>query len=209
MGTLLFQVGFVALFLSGIAAFWWFSPDQRARRLLRSTPATPASEARPGQHVKITGRVRLLADLEAPLSGAQCAYWYIRIEAPQRKNGWHRVAEDSAGTAFLVDDGSGEVVHVEPYNARVVVDTGHAGETGTFDNASAAEAELLRRYGVSATVLGFNRRFRFTEGMLRAGEQVSVHGEVTLQEKQGRTRLALVAPRDGQLVISDDRGVHG
>ncbi len=204
-----FGVLLVGVLVPVFGLMWWFSPEQKAKRLLRATPAVPAMGVMPGQRVKISGTVHLLDHMEAPLSGVPCAYWRILIEVPQGKNSWRTVVDDSASRPFLVDDGSGEVVQVAPGAARLVVDTDRTGATGMLDNPTDSEAAVLRRYKLTDTLMGFNRRYRFTEAILYEGEVVSVMGEVTLADTGGGTRLALVAPQGGELVVCDARGVHG
>ncbi len=203
-----FFVLLVGVLVPVFGLVWWFSPEQKAKRLLRSVRAIPANTAMPGQIVKISGTLHLLEHMDAPLSGLPCAYWRILIEVPYGKNSWRTVVDDSLSMPFLVDDGSGEVVQVAPGKARLVVDTERVGAVGALDNPTDSEAALLRRYKLTETVMGFNKRYRFTESTLHEGEVVSVHGEVTLDDTGGGTRLVMVAPPGGQLLVCDSRGVH-
>jgi hypothetical protein len=198
-----------AFVVVAIAAGWWFSADQVAKRRLKAEPAVPSRGLLPGQVAKVTGRVVLLEALESPMTRTACAHWRLKIEVPQGKNSWRTVVDHEDSTPFLLDDHSGQPVMVFPGVAKVVLEMDTTGSTGLFDDAKPEEARVLAEHGLDATMLGLNRRYRFSEGALSADEEVSVLGEVELREVDGQMRVVLVPPPDGPLLISDAQGVHG
>jgi hypothetical protein len=90
-----------------------------------------------------------------------------------------------------------------------VVNRRQLGRTGLFDDPTAAEEEILRDLGLDLSVLGFNKTYRMSEATLEENEEVSVHGEVDLREVDGQVHVVMVAPADGELLVSDAAGVHG
>lgn len=206
------QIAFFAVFVCGmlgvVAWQWWHSPEQVARRKLRAVEAAPIGGLRPGQRVKVTGRVALRKALESPLQGRSCAYWAALVEEKAGKNSWRTVADRWEGVPFWIEDPTGRV-HVDPGLAKLALGTSRIGGSGTFDDPGPREAAALEQFGLSGTgLLGMNRHLRYSEASIDDGELVSVIGEVAVVEVDGEPALALVAMEE-ELVVSDAHDVHG
>lgn len=194
---------FLGVIIPVFGLMWYFSAEQKAKRVMLAEPLTPISGLVPGDRARVAGRVRLLDPLEAPLSGRDCAYWHVLVEEHRGKNSWYTVAQGDDSAPFLLADG-GREVRVDPRRARMLVRRESAGHTGAFDPASDRERRLLQRLGVAPTsFLGLNRHFRFTEGRIDAGEAVAVLGTAQLREIGGATELLVEPGAEGELIVSD------
>ncbi|MEZ4236326.1 MAG: hypothetical protein R3F59_09225 [Myxococcota bacterium] len=186
----------------GFAFFaWWSSAPQVAKRTLRAMPEQPIGQLRPGQRVKVRGRVVVREALESPFHGWRCAYWQVKVEEKRGKH-WHDRAVQHEGRAFFLEDATGRV-YVDPAGDRLPLDLDRAGGSGTFDDPTPREEAALVELGIDpTTMLGFNRLLRFHEASLDEGEEVCAAGEVALLEVDGEPVLALVPGQDG-LIVSD------
>ncbi|MEZ4236941.1 MAG: hypothetical protein R3F59_12475 [Myxococcota bacterium] len=180
---------------------WWLAPERVARRKLRAMAPSPVSALRPGQRAMVRGEVVLGDTLQSPFSGEPCAYWHVRIREKRGKN-WHTRAERHEGLGFFVDDGTGRV-WIDARGYRLPLELQEVGGTGSFDEATPREQEVLSGFGIDGTtMLGFNRLMEFFEGSLVAGEVVCAAGDVTVAEVDGEPVLALVPGKEG-LLVSD------
>src|SRR4030095_5231929 len=97
---------------------------RRLRRVLQSSPALLAS-AREGEIVRVTGKVRPIELLTAPLSGRTCVMYRARVDnvsllntiAPARKTWDHHIA--ASITPFLIDRDDGAPVMI---NGQAIVE---------------------------------------------------------------------------------------
>lgn len=194
----------------GAFATWWFSAEQVAKRQLTVERSVPMAGLRPGEVVKVTGRVVVDQPVLSPFDQRPCALVVVRVEEKVGKNSWRKVAERVDTAPFWVEDEAGDRVRVDAERARLVVNTEPRGSCGTLDSANPIEAAVLESHGLSqTTMLGFNRNFRFFEGRLDPGERVSARGEVAVGAEGEEVYLTLRVPPDGKLIVSDHRGVHG
>lgn len=189
--------------LVAVGLGWWFSAEQKARRLLAAHPIRPIGELRPGELARVAGTVRVLGDTVGPLTRVSCAAYHVKIEEKHGKNSWRMQAEDQHAEPFDAEDGTG-TLHVDPRGSKLFLTFDGEGRTGMFDNPSPAEAELLERYGVASTsLLGFNRVLRFQEALLSDGEHVTILGRVEIVEVGGAPVLTLVPDAEHGLVVTD------
>jgi hypothetical protein len=206
--VILLFVAFMAALVGVVAYQLWYAPAAVAERALRAMPATSASGLRPGERVKVTGRIVLRAKLTSPFGGSTCAYWLATVEEKAGKDSWRTLVERWEGRGFWVDDGT-ERVWVDPDGEKLPLRRESAGRSGTFDDPSSREAQALAELGVDPTgLLGFNRTLRFHESSLDEDERVSVAGVVKLTEIDGVPALSLVGGEEG-LLVSDALDIHG
>ncbi|MCA9490759.1 MAG: hypothetical protein KC621_12605 [Myxococcales bacterium] len=201
----------IATVIGGVAlGAWWFSAEQVAKRQLTSEAASPMAGLRPGQVVKVSGRVVVDESVFSSFGQRPCALAIVRVEEKVGKNSWRKVGERVDARPFWLEDEQGERVRVEATGAQLVVNMEHKGSCGTFDSADPIEAQVLESLGLGQTsMIGFNRNFRFYEGRLDPGERVSVRGEVAVESAGEEVFLAMRVPPDGRLIVSDHHGVHG
>jgi hypothetical protein len=195
-----------AIFAAVVLAFgamWWFSPDQRRRRLLSGTEVVSIASLRPGQRARITGRVAVQEGLRSPLSGTRCAAYQLHVEEHAGKNNWRSVATDDQCEPFAITDASGTCV-VDPRGQHLLLTFDESANSGTFDDPTPAEAAVYERYGVKSTsILGLNRQLRIREATLAHDEAVTLLGLVDITEVGGVPTLSLVPDPEHGLVVSD------
>jgi hypothetical protein len=186
---------------------WWFGAAQVAKRKLRAVPVQPISGLRPGERVKVSGRVVLeRRRLKSPFRGVPCAYWAAKVREKTGKH-YHDRAEQWESVPFWLDDGTGKV-RIDPGGRKLPLPYEDVGRSGTFDDPTPEEQDALARLGLtSENWLGMNRQYRFEEASLDDDEQVAVIGEVVIEEIDGEPVLTLTEGAEG-LVISDAFGVH-
>jgi hypothetical protein len=165
----------VAAGSAGIGALRRIAERRRARRLLREKPVL-APQVTDGSVVRVTGIVRAIEPLTAPLSGRTCVVYRSRIDSstailrrPQASRGIH---ESIAVAPFVLDRGA---------DASVLVDGTHALldlpalKLGDIDRTR--REQFLLSQGLS---LRESARARFEETIVEPGMTVSVAGLLML-----------------------------
>jgi hypothetical protein len=165
----------------------------------------------------VVGTVTPLATVTTPISGRACVFFEVVVEeyrSSGKSGTWHRVASELRAVAFLVTDGTGRAL-VDPTAARVSLELDEETESGTFDDPTPSESAFLARHRVEgATWIGSNKRLRYREFVIAAGDVVAVAGVGTreLDPDAGTSgegyrdvpmRLALRSTADEPLLISD------
>ncbi len=202
----IFGVVFAVFLLasSGAVASWWLSDEQVARRRLALEPDVPIASLRPGQRVKVTGRLVLEDRLRAPLSRRDCAAWWLRVEEPQGVEGWRVLVRRSESVPFWLQDAYGDRVRIDAATARFLVNLQPRGSCGILDQADPVQRAVLDEHGLPLrTASGFGRTYRFHEGRLDAGARVVVSGVVAIGERGEEVFLTLVPPSDGELLVTN------
>jgi len=212
----LFAVGVVAI---GLVAYY-NSETMKIRRALRSAARVSAAEFPDGGEGKLVGRLEILGEpLIAPLSQRPCAYYELTVEQ-QRSSGksshWYTLFREVNGQPFGLDDSSDCRVIVDPRGARVSLVVDAHTKSGTFDDATPVEEELLRRHGHESRGWIFNKTLRYREGVLEGGELVAVLGRGIREPDPDAvgmsrgyrdlpaTRLRVSGSRDLPILISDE-----
>lgn len=147
----------------------------------------------------LRGRVIGEAWLVAPLSGRACTYYKIVVEARDGL-GWKRVAYESRGQSFELDDGTGIAI-VDPEGSQVEVDYDRQYEYGPARRVQQPVAELARRFQLPAEDVIIR------EGVLGPGETVAVHGRLVREADPDPTRassrLRVVGPGRERPFVSE------
>ncbi len=176
--------GFVILIILAVIAIIvaavYFEKERRIKRAIRAVPKVALADGRTGV-VRVAGQLSYAAQpLSAPLSGRACAYYEVRVEE-WRSNGksgsWRVLIREVLGQPFLLQDPSGRAfVHLDA-SSEIVVNKDFQDKSGTFNDAKGHLEAFLARHGQSSTgLLGFNKKLRYLEGVLEAGETVTVVG---------------------------------
>jgi hypothetical protein len=206
----------VSLAVSAAAyCFWYFSAEQTMRRAILAAARKRIREAREGEIVRIVGRLEYVgAPLHAPLSEKSCAYYRVTIRENDATSGI--AIDEQEAQPFLVADPTGSAL-VETRDAKFYVVRDVDFGTGMFDDVPAHVETYLRKHGESARGEVFDKKIKYLEGTLRAGEEVAVVGEAhwamdpdptATDGYRGRARrLVLRAPKGGWLIVSDHRAV--
>jgi len=189
-------------------------PERRARRAAARLRRTDAASVRPGELVKIVGRVSHVHDsLAAPLSKRVCAHYSARVEA-EAPRGWKVVAEEKRTQSFVVTDDTGDVL-VDTVRVAVDVVIDHEWNPKEADVETRFDLDgFLYQLGVTKPPEGSRVKLRYREGALEEGETVTVVGVAALGEAFGvglgyrdtGRALTISAPRGGRVFVSD--GMH-
>jgi len=186
------------------------SPDAQTKRALAAVPTLAIGQVSEDAVVRVTGRLRPLADLlQAPLSGRRGAYYLAVIEVNQKRGNsyaWVEVAREAEGVDFVVEDASG-TIHVRAEDLRVAITHDSHSRSGTFDDANEVEQKFLTRMNIDGTgLLGFNRPLRYREGVLEPGEEITVLGQARSRDQPGGGRVLVLGPTPhGPAMATDDR----
>ena len=168
----------LGLFLVGLFSLW----ERGARRTrLRRTPTTPAARARPGDRVKVVGRLTVRAPVHAPFSDRDCAYFRLRVtqrddsdrnrDEPGLQYEQVEYAED-----WAVEDASGRLA-LDPTEATLVGVQVREYVPGSAFNAFEPPRDVLLRY-ISSAREGMGQQTSFREERLDVGVRLIVVGRV-------------------------------
>ncbi|MDT0557971.1 hypothetical protein RM697_04900 [Ichthyenterobacterium sp. W332] len=217
--TLAIAAIIILIFGSIIFVSYYFSRKQKILRALKSFKAKRITQFRTNELTKTTGKVLHVHEpLKAPFTRRDCVAYHIKIEQHRstgKSSHWKTLVSDYAIQDFFIEQ-QGEVVMVKPkenpknYMSFMVSD--HSANSGTFNDPTPEFKNLLKRYNVnSETILGFNKRLRYTERILEIGEVITVGGIAKWKEmnapmsQYGSTRIAtLESSNEQKLVITDE-----
>jgi len=134
---------------------------------------------------KIVGHVHAFEESEeplltAPITGRPCVYYVVRVVEAKSNLATESVdhvtiLHEEEGVPFVVTDGTGYAI-VDPRGARVALVTDARTKSGTFDDATAAEEQLLQRHGEASVGWWFNRALTYHEAVIAPGERIAVLG---------------------------------
>jgi hypothetical protein len=154
-------------------ALYKFAASIRRDRLLQDTPLVKIRSAAQG-YVKVFGRAKSAgADPTlAPLSSRPCVWWSFNVEEKETnakgETTWSSVNNATSITPFVLADADGECL-VGPVNAEITP-TGH--DVWYGDSPSPGGPPDPSRGSFSS------ESYRYTERLLRVGDQLSVAGEM-------------------------------
>lgn len=194
--------GVLGLVTGGAALGAWFA--WKRRRLIVDTRTSPIGSCR-GGFAELKGTVVAVETVTAPFSDKPCVYCEYRVEEyrSRGKHGsWVTLKSDRELVDFLLDDGSGRAL-VRLRQAELSLTRDAAGGSGTFDNPTPKETAFLQRLGIDPQgSFGFNRRLRYSETILEAGDELYVLGSVRPVERGD----AVAADLGARLVVEKRTG---
>lgn len=206
-----------ALVMSGLMSY--NSRENQLRRALRAARRWQIGELPEDTLGRVAGSVQPLEDtLTAPLSGRPCAVYLAKLEERDGGN-WKLLAAERDGVPFRISDDSGHAL-VDPSSAEIVLDFDVVSESGTMDDPTPAEASFLERHEIESKGWVFNRKLRYSEAVIEAGELVAILGAGIREPDPDRlapegyrsappTRLHLAGSLRFPLQISDDPSTVG
>ncbi|MGE0786408.1 MAG: GIDE domain-containing protein [Sandaracinaceae bacterium] len=200
---------FFVLAAGGFAA-WWFSADQRGKRRLKEALKTRIADAPQDALVKITGTLARVdeRELEAPITGRRCVGYVIDVKEHRVAGAnphWETIILKEDAIPFLLEDETGTaLVHANGAHLVLVRD-GHVRSGALDEHSERAKAFLMAQGTESENVIRKKKAFRYEEGVLEPGEEVSVLGVAHWEhDAEGTKRLVLDPARGQTLTISDD-----
>ena len=213
---------FPAIVIGGLALAgtygWFFSRERRLKRRIKGLPISPIAQTPEGRDVRVSGRLVYLggeAPLIAPLSGRPCAAWRVLVRertGSGKNERWVTLVEESDARDFALEDPGGRAI-VDGTLVELALDFDSSGGTGLLVRSSPRLEGFLHQRGIPTRGLVFDKALQFREGILEAGEKVTVAGSGAwesdpTQRGQGYRdvgRLLRVrAMSDGQLLATDD-----
>ncbi len=174
-------VGAVALI--GLALSWWFSRRRSILSELNNERAIAIARFASGQRGKIVGTLEYEGEpLVSPLTGRTCAYYHITVEELVEDNNttnteaWYQVIREEKRLHFIVADSSGRAF-IDTGAADVAADICVSILSGPLEHPSELEELFLATHGPRDKHWFVGKTLRYKEGILEAGERVSVYGE--------------------------------
>lgn len=202
MQTLPIALAIAATALVCAAIAWFFTRQERVRRALKA-PIVPIAKVRAGQMVRVTGTL-VLGDgsLEAPLSHRTCAHFDAVVEeqfGDAWRDTWHTIAHETSSRPFFIEDATGKI-EIDTTRFEGIIVRDHHKAKGDLDLEQARV--FLNRHGRQTEIVP-DRVLRYREGVLEAGEIVTVMGRVRREDRGGAEHLVI---GDGQELVraSDD-----
>jgi hypothetical protein len=189
-----------ALITSGIVR--WLTREERTRRAL-AAPIVKVRDVKEGATVRVTGKLILgNSILEAPFSHRECAHYDAILEeryVEDWRDTWHTVAHETNTCGFFVEDETGRI-EVDATRVEGVVVRDHHKTKGEIaeDKAKA----FLSKHGQRSSIPP-GRNLRYREGVLEAGETVTVQGTARSSTHSGGKHLVLCESK-GPVRASDD-----
>ena len=142
--------------------------------------------------------------IESPLSKLECVWFCIHIEEYVKRgknSSWKTKLKISEQGHCILDDGSGECI-LDLKDIDFEFDKQYSGKSGTLDNPTQEEQAALNRYGMDGeNFLGFNRKLRYTEYVLRPGDELYVLGNC--EEQQDSELMRMCSSAEQKLFVSD------
>lgn len=191
---------------------------RRLDRRVKKHPRIAIRDLREDLRGHIRGVVKMLDDqqIEAGLTGRSCVYYRARVEnSIAGERGMSTVIDEGIGVPFVVDDGTGRAV-IDPRNAEVELVFDVWSQHDTFYGPTPRTDALLARHGYTSPDPLWKRRLRCGEGIVVAGDTISVVGAgvreadpLTIGEglfREAGTRLHLAGSEKSPLWIVKGRG---
>lgn len=204
MGNTLQYAGIIVLTASVTAAVsWYFGRDERTRRAIARLPIVKVRDVKEGATVRVTGTLSLgSSSIEAPFSHRVCAHYDALVEeryTEDRHEAWHTVAHETSSCAFFIEDETGKI-EIDATRIEGVVVRDHHKKKGELEVEKARA--FLAKHGQKSEILP-GRVLRYREGVLEAGETVTVMGKARYDSHDGTRRL-VIGDGDVPVRASDD-----
>ncbi len=134
-----------------------------------------------GEKGKITGKIIFAGEtLNAPLTGRKCSYYYVLVEEYRsggKSGSWHKVIEDEKkGDVVLFDETGYAIIDTRFSMCYLVPDAKF--ESGSLNEPTKVLSDYLASKNIDETgFFGFNKKLRYSEGILEQDELCAVSGE--------------------------------
>jgi hypothetical protein len=213
----------VAVLGGGLAWRYFFSERAKSRRALKRAPLTAMSKVMDGALVRVTGTARPSEDglLHAPLSARPCLAHEVEVEEYKQKGkhgSWKTIIlERDFVSSFWLQEGRDRAL-VQLIYPQLVLDRDASFRSGVLKEPDENLVAYLSSHGEAPQGIIFNRNLRYREGVIEPGEVVTVLAvgksepdpdpAATPSGYRGRAmRLVLRSPAEGEMLISDERGL--
>jgi hypothetical protein len=188
-----------------------FTRKAIVRRKLNNAPLRRLADFKHGEIAKIVGNVEFVDEpLEAPLSGRECAWYYVHVQKLGVKS-YNTIIKEERKCTFVLRDGD-KVAYINDENIKSYIVTDKEYSSGTYVDATQRLEAYLKKHGhKSQGFLGLNKTIRYNEGVLERYEAVAVLGKgewrdaelLGLPSEYG-TVLVITKPADKPINLTDD-----
>ncbi|MDY6778575.1 MAG: hypothetical protein SVU32_07960, partial [Candidatus Nanohaloarchaea archaeon] len=115
------------------------------KQLIKNTPTSKVRSLAMGL-VEVNGTAEPAQDtVPSPVTGTPCLFYKYEVEERRKMDDdWNTVAEDTGGTSFLLDDGTGKVL-IDPRDAELEVDRDEKVKIGAGEQPPAAVSQFADR----------------------------------------------------------------
>jgi len=202
----------------------FFNRQARTRRALARQPRTAMRDVRDGEPCKIVGRIEYAEEPKlAPFTARKCAGYSVHVYNNDMDGGGGTLLHEDRCGDFFVRDEDGTRALIRGGSVRVVITKdAHFQSLGPgthiwpkLEEPPPGVEEFLRARGKSMKGLVFTKTLRFDEGVLEAGELVSVSGvgrwEIDSNPRaagagyrEAPKLLVFIGSAEAPLLVSDD-----
>lgn len=221
MTELLIPLLLAAGAVAGTTIRYAFTRERRINRVLKRVRPTTIAEVRDGKVVKIVGELVYAGrSIASPLSGRACAYYSIVVDEYRsrgRSGAWSELLREERGVDFYLRDDSGmALVRVAEGVAFPALVQDRRARSSPILHSDDDLERFLQERGHSSEGTFFRKNLRAREGILEAGERVTVGGlgrwlpdpdAAGGGYREAGKRLVLQASEALPLFLSDDPSV--
>lgn len=214
--NLLFPISFGLIITVVIILRFYYSRKAVVKRKLKKAAGMKISAFLSGDIAKVVGNVEFVGEpLIAPLSGRRCAYYYVLVEqlvSSGKSSHWTKIIEEEVGGTFVIRDGRYRAHINSDSTLKTYIVQDEEYESGFRNDPTETLENFLRAHDIeSETMLGFNKKIRYKEGVLEEGECMAVIGrgewknarEVNLPDTFSKI-LVLSSTDEEPIYLSDD-----
>lgn len=206
----------VALFIGGlISAFsiYFIVKNRKRYKLIEGTPLVKTEQLQPGL-AQVHGQALALGPMiKSPLTNTQCVYFHFILEEERTRMSstggsrgakvesyWQPIIDDRQAAPCAVGDETGWA-EVNLKDAETVLKVGACRNSGFIQSAPPdVKKRLEKQYNHSTKGWVFEKKTRYTETVIKEGDELFVLGEAVPRQRGQRLRFV-----KGQqpLLISD------
>lgn len=201
-------IGVFALGAAGLE-FWLNADRQLKRRMLKFPKAERIADAPRDKDMRLSGSLAYVdgsAPIIAPFSKRPCVAWKIVVERSENKK-WNEIYESSAAIDFLIGDESARA-RVDSVFLTLALNADAKAQKHIIGRTTPGFVEFCGSVGIDT----WGQSLRMREGVLEAGEAVTVCGRCRLERDlnakvgyRGQSPIMRVAPLEcGETLVSDD-----
>ena len=172
-------IGLIIIFLA-----YYFNTKQKIIRTLSKLPIKQIGSLKNNELTRFSGKaLHVKEPLIAPFSKRKCVFYIMKIEQ-KKSNGkssyWRTIVNEEKIQEFFLEK-NGDFAIVRPkqvpknYMSYLVIDK--KTNSGTFNDPAPKFKALLNHYNINNEgFFGFNKKLRYSEGIIEIGEQITVAG---------------------------------
>jgi len=206
---------FASVFGGVVFYNYYFGRKALVKRKLKKATGKKVSDFVSGDIAKVVGKIEIVGEpLIAPLSGRQCAYYYVLVEQERstgKSSSWETLIEEEVEGEFMIRDGRYRA-HINSDNIKSYLVQDREYSSGLGDDATEVLEKYLQAHGEKSTGLfNFNKTIRYKEGVLEQDEFMAVIGrgewknasQINLPDSYGRV-LTICSTEKEPVYLSDD-----